>query len=118
MSKPKIGIQIVDNVWVKYHFFPNTGDTHDGHAHIFDHITLLAAGKVLMKHDNGEQEFSAPHLIVTPKGIKHQFTTLEPNTVFCCVHAIRDGDGVDDIAPPTTTLDEAVQLTMEHPLAK
>lgn len=118
MSKPKVGLKIVDNIWVKYHFFPNVGDTHEGHAHTFDHITLLASGKVLMKHDNGEQEFTAPHLIVTPKGIKHQFITLEPNTVFCCVHAIRNGDGVDDIAPPTITEEEAIGLIIEYPVDK
>lgn len=51
-----------------------------------------------MKHDNGEQEFRAPHLIVTPKGVTHQFIALEENTVFCCIHALRAADG--EIIPP------------------
>jgi hypothetical protein len=114
VSNPKTSIQIVDNVWVKYYAFEEAGGTHEGHAHTFDHITLLAAGKVLMKHDNGEQEFTAPHLIVTPKGIKHQFVALEPNTVFCCVHAIRNGDGVDDIAPQEISAEEASLLTGQY----
>lgn len=116
MSMLESDIKIVDNVFVKMHRFINTGDTFDGHAHTFDHITLLATGKVLMKHDNGEQEFTAPHLIVTPKGIVHQFIALEPNTVFCCIHAIRDGDDVDDIAPPNITQRQACDLLYEHPL--
>jgi quercetin dioxygenase-like cupin family protein len=116
MSMPVTDLKIVDNVFVKMHRFINTGDTHDGHAHTFDHITLLATGKVLMKHDNGEQEFTAPHLIVTPKGIVHQFTALEPNTVFCCIHAIRDGDGVDDIASPDITTEQAHELMAKHRL--
>lgn len=118
MSEPKIDLQIVDNVWVKYYFFPDIGGTHEGHAHTFDHITLLATGKILMKHDNGEQEFTAPHLIVTPKGIVHQFITLEPNTVFCCIHAIRDGDGVDDIAPQEITKEEALSLLNKHSIVE
>lgn len=118
MSSPKIDIKIVDNVWVKYYYFPNEGGTHEGHAHAFDHITLLARGSVLMKHDNGEQQFTAPHLIVTPKGIKHQFITLESNTVFCCVHAIRDGDGVNDIAPQNISYEQASELLSKHSLVK
>lgn len=116
MSNPITNVKVVDNVFVKLHRFINAGDTHEGHAHVFDHITLLANGTVLMKHDKGEQEFTAPHLIVTPKGITHQFVALEPNTVFCCIHAIRDGDGVDDIAPQTITAEEAAELMAKHPL--
>jgi quercetin dioxygenase-like cupin family protein len=118
MSTPVTDLKIVDNVFVKMHRFINTGDTHDGHAHTFDHITLLATGKVLMKYDNGEQEFAAPHLIVTPKGIVHQFIALEPNTVFCCIHAIRDGDNADDIAPPDITKEQAFELLGKYHLTQ
>lgn len=107
MSEPITDLKIIDNVFVKLHHFVNVNDTHKGHAHTFDHITLLARGRVLMKHDKGEQEFSAPHLIVTPKGVVHQFVALEPHTVFCCVHALRAEDG--DIIPPSTDPFDAQQ---------
>lgn len=113
-SPPITDFNIVDNVFVKLHYFPRIGDTHFGHAHAFDHITLLSSGSVKMAHDNGEVEFKAPHLIVTPKGIKHQFTALEPNTVFCCIHAIRDGDGVDDVASPNITHEEQWDLLTKY----
>ena len=102
MSSPITDVKIVDGVFVKMHHFVRSGDTHQGHAHVFDHITLLAVGSVLMRHDNGEQEFTAPHLIVTPKGITHQFIALEPHTVFCCVHALRDdfGEIIDSETDP------------------
>jgi len=116
MSAPVTDLKIVDNVFVKMHRFVHAGDTHNGHAHTFDHITLLATGKVLMKHDNGEQEFTAPHLIVTPKGITHQFTALEPNTVFCCIHAIRDGSEVENIASQDITPEQAHELLSKYPL--
>ena len=118
MSEPITDLKIVDNVFVKQHFFVNVGDTHEGHAHVFDHITLLATGKVLMKHDNGEQEFIAPHIIVTPKGIVHQFVALEANTSFYCIHAIRDGDTVDDIASQDITVEQAQELISQHPLTE
>lgn len=116
MSKPKTDVKIVDNVFVKMHYFENEGDTHQGHSHVFDHITLLATGSVLMKHDNGQEKFTAPHLIVTPKGIVHQFTALEPNTVFCCVHAIRAGEGLDHVASPNINTVEALELLTQYSL--
>jgi hypothetical protein len=118
VSRPITAFTMVDNVFVKLHKFNNAGDTHQGHAHTFDHITLLATGKVLMKHDKGEQEFTAPHLIVTPKGITHQFIALEPNTIFCCIHALRHGggDGVDDVAAPNLTPEQQWELMSKYPL--
>lgn len=116
MSNPVTDLKIVDNVFVKLHHFMNVGDTHEGHVHAFDHITLLAAGSVLMKHDHGEQEYKAPHLIVTPKGIKHQFIALEPKTVFCCIHAIREGSDVDAVASQDITEQEAWDLMTKYPL--
>ena len=115
-NNPLTNISIVDNVFVKLHHFVRVGDTHQGHAHAFDHITLLSSGAVKMVHDNGEQEYKAPHLIVTPKGVKHQFTALEPNTVFCCIHAIRDGDGVNDVASQDITQEQAFELMTKYSL--
>ena len=118
MSSPVTDLKIVDNIFVKLHHFVSTGDTHEGHAHVFDHITLLAAGSVLMKHDKGEKTYKAPHLIVTPKGITHQFTALEPNTVFCCIHAIRDGSDVDDVASQDISEQQAWDLLSKYSLTE
>jgi hypothetical protein len=113
---PLTDVKIVDNVFVKLHHFLRVGDTHEGHVHTFDHITLLSSGAVKMVHDNGEEEYKAPYLIVTPKGIKHQFTALEENTVFCCIHAIRDGNGVDDVVAQNITSEEAFELMTKYSL--
>ena len=118
MSRPTTDLKIVDNVFVKLHHFLHVGDTHEGHTHSFDHITLLSYGSVKMVHDNGEAEYKAPHLIVTPKGIKHQFTALEPNTVFCCIHAIREKDELDGIASPDISIEQAWELMGQVPLTK
>lgn len=118
-APPKINVMLVDNVFVKMHHFANAGDRMDGHAHSFDHISLLATGSVLMKRDDGEQTFKAPELIVTPKGMTHQFIALEPNTTFCCIHAVRDGDGVDDVAPQSNSPEEQWELLSKyHPVTK
>ena len=118
MSNPVTDLKLVDNVFVKMHKFLNVGDTHEGHAHVFDHITLLATGAVTMKHDNGEQDFTAPHLIVTPKGVVHQFIAKEPNTIFCCIHAIRDGSDVASVASQNITPEQAFELMTQYPLTQ
>jgi len=109
-------VKIVDNVFVKMIPLNGVGDKVAGHAHVFDHITLLSIGSVHMKHDNGETTYVAPCLIVTPKGICHEFTNLVEQSILSCIHAIRDGDGVDDIAPQNITEDEAKSLYAKHPL--
>lgn len=118
MSNQIIDVKIVDNVFVKLHNLINTGDIVEGHTHNFNHITLLASGKVLMKYDSGEQEFVAPHLIVTTKGKTHQFTALENNTVLCCIHAIRNGDDITDIAAPDLTPEQTYELLKNYPLTQ
>lgn len=117
MSKTH-SIAIADNVFVKMMSFPLKGMTHAGHSHTFDHVTLLATGSVRMVHDNGEAIYTAPHLIITPKGIVHRFDVLEPNTTLCCIHAVRDGDGVDDVAEQEVTPEQALELMTKYPLAQ
>lgn len=111
-------IKIVDNVFVKMIPLKSVGDKVEGHAHVFDHITLLSAGSVRMKHDNGEAVYTAPCLIVTPKGITHQFTSLTDFSLLCCIHAIRDGDDLDDIAPQNITEQQATQLFHQYPVTQ
>ena len=111
-------IRFVDNVFVKMIPLNGVGDKVEGHAHVFDHITLLSVGKVRMKHDNGEQIHTAPCLIVTPKGIAHEFINLVEQSILCCIHAVRDGDGVDDIAPQEITETEAQHLFIKHPVTE
>jgi len=108
--------KIVDNVFVKMIPLKFIGDKVQGHAHTFDHITLLSVGSVRMKHDRGEAIYTAPSLIVTPKGISHQFTSLEDFSLLCCIHAIRDGDELDDIAPSNISEQQASDLIHQFSL--
>lgn len=109
-------IRFVDNVFVKMIPLAKVGDKVRGHAHVFDHITLLSVGSVRMKHDNGEAVYTAPCLIVTPKGITHEFTSLADFSLLCCIHAIRDGDGVDDVAPQEISEAKAMELFSQNPV--
>jgi quercetin dioxygenase-like cupin family protein len=111
-------LKIVDNVFVKMMNFYYAGDKSQGHAHTYDHITLLAKGAVIMRANGQEVTHQAPKLIVTPKGVIHEFESLTPDCILCCVHAIRDGDTDLDIASPDITIEEAEVLLQQFPLAR
>jgi quercetin dioxygenase-like cupin family protein len=114
MSEVKSDMQIAANVFVKMYTMESVGDKIEGHSHTFDHITLLATGSVVMKARGQEKTHVAPKLLITPLGIAHEFVSLEPNTTLCCIHAIREGDGIDDVAPQDITRDVAMHLFNKH----
>lgn len=109
-------VKIVDNIFVKMHFLAKAGDVYDGHSHVFDHISILSSGSVSMTYRDTSRSFKAPHLIVVPKGIEHQFTALEDNTMFCCIHAIREGDEVYDVVKQDVSPQKAFDLLTKYPL--
>ena len=87
------------NIWVRQNYLENKGDFVEGHTHNFDHVSLLASGKVLVEVEGFEpKEFKAATFIIIKKEHEHKFTALEDNTLWYCVFALRDLDGeVTDI---------------------
>jgi hypothetical protein len=102
---PHVKLSLISNVWIKLMTFANAGDFNPGHRHVFDHPTLLTQGSVEVEVEGRKSTFVAPHIIYIKKGLEHTITALEPNTVCACIHAIRDGDGVDDIIDPDSIPD-------------
>lgn len=100
MKQPKISIGCVANIFSRQMTFMEAGDTEYGHTHEFDHLTLLASGSLQVTVDGNVTMFKAPHMIYIHKDKNHQLVALEPNTVVYCIHALRDGNGVDDIINP------------------
>lgn len=100
MNRPKVKISCSSNVYVEQLVFEKKGDCNVGHEHTFDHQTLLASG-ALEAVVNGETSFfKAPHIIFIKAGVSHTFTALEDKTVAYCIHALRRGEGIDDIINP------------------
>lgn len=88
------------NIWVKQNVLELAGETHGGHEHKFDHVTLLVAGKVSVEVKGHEpKEFTAPTFIVIRKEHQHRITAVEDGTVYYCVYALRnmDGEVIEDI---------------------
>lgn len=108
MSHPKIQMGCVANLFSKMMHFEKAGDKHDGHSHCFDHLTLLAHGKLLVTVDGKSTEFTAPHMIYIQKEKLHELEALEDNTLAYCIHALRNGDEVGDILDPSMIPDGVI----------
>lgn len=100
MPYPKINIGCVANLYSRQMHFEKAGDVEHGHTHPFDHLTLLASGSLKVTVEGKETVFKAPHMIYIHKDKNHELVALEDNTVAYCIHALRDGNGVDDILDP------------------
>lgn len=100
MTTPNGKISVVANTWIKQMHFVKAGDINDGHTHLFDHQTLLGKGSVKVTVNEKVSEFKAPTIIFIRAGLKHEIESLEDDTICYCIHAIRDGERVEDIIDP------------------
>lgn len=100
MNHPNVKLGCVANLFSRMMHFSKAGDLEKGHTHPFDHLTLLASGSLKVTVDGVDTVFKAPHMIYIHKDKVHELVALEDNTVAYCIHALRDGNGVDDILDP------------------
>lgn len=101
MKSPDIMIGSVANIFSRMMHFKNAGDIEIGHTHQFDHLTLLAKGKLKVTVEGEITEFIAPHMIYIKADKVHELVALTDDTVAYCIHALRTGDGVNDILDPS-----------------
>ena len=117
MSDPIVHIGCVANLYSRMMHFKQAGDMEMGHMHQFDHLTLLAKGKLKVTVDGIATEFTAPHMIYIRADKVHELVALADETVAYCIHALRDGNGVDDIIDPSMIPAGVSALSMAKPLA-
>jgi quercetin dioxygenase-like cupin family protein len=101
-DQPHVQIGCVANLFSRQMHFKNAGDLECGHKHLFDHLTLLAYGSLRVTVNGKSTDFKAPHMIYIKAERNHELVALEDNTVAYCIHALRDGDGVNDILDPAS----------------
>lgn len=99
MKQPNITIGCVANLYSRMMHFGKVGDIEFGHAHQFDHLTLLASGALRVIVEGKATEFKAPHMIYIHKDKHHELVALEDNTVAYCIHALRDPETSDILDP-------------------
>ena len=109
MTAPNSKISVVANTWIKQMHFKKIGDMNDGHTHIFDHQTLLGKGSVKVTVNGKVSQFKAPTIIFIRAGFEHQIEALEDDTICYCIHAIRDGERVEDIIDPADIPDAGME---------
>jgi quercetin dioxygenase-like cupin family protein len=80
--------------------FEEVGSFEQGHEHTFDHLTLLASGKLSVEANGETTEYVAPTMIYINATVEHKLTSLMPNTVAYCIHGLRDTEKSDDIISP------------------
>lgn len=107
--------QIAGNIFVKMFTLDAPGKKIHGHAHTFDHVTLLATGSVIKRAGGLEERFKAPHLFITPANVEHEFECIEP-AILCCTHAIRQSDFEHDVADPLITPLQGLEFMSKFPL--
>lgn len=118
MSFPTPSISCVANLFTKQMHFAKAGDVEQGHKHEFDHLTLLAAGSLRVRVEGKTTEFKAPHMIYIRAEHRHELTALEDNTVAYCIHALRDGNRVEDIIDPASIPAGVDPITLAKSLTK
>jgi len=68
------------------------------HAHAYEHLSILAKGRVIVEMDGHESEYVGPACLTIHAGKHHRITALE-DSVWFCVHATdeTDPDRVDEV---------------------
>lgn len=99
-SSPDIMIGLVANMFVRMMVFKTKGVCELGHTHSFDHLTLLASGKLRVTANNISTDYTAPMMIYIDADTKHELISLEDNTVAYCIHGLRDLDKSEELISP------------------
>ena len=99
MNTPEIKIGCVANLWSRMMLFHKTGDTEQGHTHQFDHLTLLAKGKLQVTVEGKISEFTAPNMIYIHADKIHELVALEDETLAYCIHALHNKETGDILDP-------------------
>jgi quercetin dioxygenase-like cupin family protein len=115
MSQPLVSMGCVANLFSRMMRFRKAGDVEIGHTHQFDHLTLLATGKLKVTVEGVVTEFTAPHMIYIHKDKVHELEALVDETVAYCIHALRDKEN-NDILDPSMIPKGVDPLTISGPL--
>lgn len=112
---PEIKLGCVANLFSRMMHFRKAGDMEIGHTHQFDHLTLLAKGKLKVTVEGVVTEFTAPHMIYIHKNKVHELVALTDDTVAYCIHALRDKEN-NEILDPSMIPAGVSPLSMAAPV--
>ena len=67
------------------------GNMAFSHSHTYSHLSILAKGRVIVKTDDYNKEYTAPTCIEIEANTYHQIEALE-DAVWFCIHATDETD--------------------------
>lgn len=117
MRQPIVHIGCVANLYSRMMRFERAGDTEIGHTHQFDHLTLLAKGKLKVTVEGAVTEFTAPHMIYIHKDKVHELEAMTDDTVAYCIHALRDKES-NEILDPSMIPNGVDPMLISSPVCK
>ena len=117
MSEPVVMVGCVANLFSRMMHFQKAGDIEQGHTHQFDHLTLLAKGRLRVTVDGNTTDFTAPHMIYINKDKFHVLEALTDETVAYCIHALRDKE-TNDVLDPSMIPAGVKPTSMAAPILK
>lgn len=79
---------VAGGVYVKQLILASAGDTVLGHAHAFDHLSLLAKGVVDVEVEGVNTRYTAPTAVNVKAGLRHQIRAVVPDCLWYCVHSV------------------------------
>ena len=95
-NQPTTRLTLYGGVYALSHEVQDAGTVLPQHAHTFDHLSAIMAGAVRVEADGVDLgKYQAPAFVKIAARTKHTFTTLQPNTVICCLHAVVAGEAAD-----------------------
>lgn len=118
MTQPVVHIGCVANLYSRMMHFKSIGDKEIGHTHAFDHLTLLAKGKLKVTVEGTTTEFTAPTMIYIKADKVHELESLTPDTVAYCIHALRADNETGDILDPSMIPEGVNPLSVAKPVCK
>jgi len=79
---------IVGDTYVKELRLELAGDKVLSHAHTFDHLSLLAVGRVAVTVNGKRTEYDAPTAVTILANQRHEIEALCNDCLWYCVHTV------------------------------
>ncbi len=100
-------VHTADGVFIKQYVFPRAGMIAPQHAHVWDHLTMIARGAMFVWKDGVlDRKYEAPCGIFIAAGVKHTFQTIVDDTIIYCIHSLHGEDKVRILAEHNLTLED------------
>lgn len=66
------------------------------HKHKYDHLSILAVGKCIVKTDDSQTTYTAPAEVKIPAGLHHEITAIE-DVLWFCIHSTDVADDANGV---------------------